>query len=124
MANARVTHFEITADDTRRAVSFYRDVFGWELAEWEGGQGYHLAHTGEGPGIDGAVTDRTLGQATVVTVQVDRPLEAVLDSIERCGGTVTGEIGEIPGVGRHAYVRDSESNLIGLVEPPSVRPDR
>lgn len=29
----KVVHFEITADDLKRAKNFYKDVFGWEIDE-------------------------------------------------------------------------------------------
>lgn len=85
MAN-RVVHFEITADDPDRAVAFYRDVFGWEISSWAGPAAYRLASTGsEGPGIDGAIMERSgYGQAVVNTIQVEdyeRAAEAI-----RAGG--------------------------------------
>jgi hypothetical protein len=30
----RVIHFEIPADDPRRAVKFYEKVFGWRIDKW------------------------------------------------------------------------------------------
>jgi catechol 2,3-dioxygenase-like lactoylglutathione lyase family enzyme len=29
----RVVHFEIHADDPKRAIKFYQDVFGWEIVK-------------------------------------------------------------------------------------------
>ena len=115
--SARVVHFEITADDLARAASFYRDVLGWDVAAWEGEMPYLLASTGEGPGIDGALMPRDHDQAVIVTAQVDQPLEQVLARVIAAGGALIGEIGDIPGVGRHAYVRDSEGNVVGLLQP-------
>ena len=56
----RVVHFEISADDPERAADFYRNVFGWEIAKWEGPIDYWLITTGDEkyPGIDGALKDR------------------------------------------------------------------
>lgn len=50
----RPVHFEILGDDPAALAEFYRGVFGWEIATWEG-QGYWLATTGAAgtPGIDG-----------------------------------------------------------------------
>ena len=39
----RVIHFEILADNPRRASKFYRDAFGWDIETWEGPQGYWLS---------------------------------------------------------------------------------
>lgn len=114
---SRVVHFEITADDPARAADFYRTAFGWELTTWGGPDEYWLASTGDGPGIDGAICARMHGQAVVTTIAVDRPLEEVLAQVRTSGGEVLGEIGLIPGVGRHCYARDTEGNVIGLLEP-------
>jgi catechol 2,3-dioxygenase-like lactoylglutathione lyase family enzyme len=56
----RVVHFEIHAADVDRAVSFYRDVFGWTVEDWSsftGGTPYFGLMTGEDsePGINGAI---------------------------------------------------------------------
>ena len=113
---ARVVHFEITADDPERAVAFYRDVFGWQISTW-GGEPYWLAGTGEGPGIDGAIMPRAHGQAVIDTIQVDGSLDDALARVTAAGGELLGEPGDIPGVGRHAYVRDTEGNVLGVLEP-------
>ena len=115
--SARVVHFEITADDPERAVAFYQDVFGWRPGTWGGSGDYWLVGTGEGPGIDGAIMRRALGQAVIDTVAVDGPIEPVLAKVAELGGEVLGEVGDIPGVGRHAYVRDTEGNVLGVLEP-------
>jgi predicted enzyme related to lactoylglutathione lyase len=114
---ARIVHFEITADDLPRAVGFYRAAFGWELSTWGGGDEYWLASTGEGPGIDGALMARAYEQAVITTVGVDEPIEQVLARVTALGGEVLTAVGDIPGVGRHAYVRDTEGNVLALLEP-------
>lgn len=114
---ARVKHFEITADDLPRAVHFYRRAFGWEISVWGGGDEYCLASTGDGPGIDGALMPRAYGQAVITTVAVEEPIEQVLARVAELGGEVLTDVGDIPGVGRHAYVRDCEGNVLGLLQP-------
>ena len=42
---SKVIHFEIPADDPKRAIKFYEDVFGWEIEKWEQGD-YWLVSTG------------------------------------------------------------------------------
>jgi len=34
----RIVHFEFGADDTKRAVKFYSDVFDWKLENWGGSE--------------------------------------------------------------------------------------
>ena len=44
----RVIHFEIVANNPKRAIEFYKEVFGWEFNQWNGPQEYWLVKTGEG----------------------------------------------------------------------------
>ena len=55
----RPVHFDITAENPDRAVSFYEQAFGWKFNHWGGGgpMDYWLIDTGETqPGI-AAFTD-------------------------------------------------------------------
>lgn len=68
---ARVVHFEITADDPKRAVRFYEQALGWKIEPYGGEMSYWLAATGpdDAPGIHGAIMPRSKpGENTVVTV--------------------------------------------------------
>jgi len=117
----RVIHFEINADDPLRAVKFYREVFGWKIEEWPGQANYWLATTGamEDPGINGAITNRLAPDASIVnTVQV-ADVDATVEKVKIAGGSMFGEKMDIPGIGLLVYVKDSEGNLVGLLQ--SVR---
>ena len=70
----RVSHFEITADDPKRAAEFYRQAFGWDVKDWGGPFTYLLATTGDKstPGIDGAILDRNdYRQGVINTIDVN-----------------------------------------------------
>jgi predicted enzyme related to lactoylglutathione lyase len=82
----RIIHFEITADDPERAAAFSRETFGWTLTEWEGPANYWLVSTGEGLGIDGAITGRTFEQAVINTVQVEGSLEDAVARVRKAQG--------------------------------------
>lgn len=111
-----ITHFEITADDMDRASAFYRDAFGWTLTATSLVDGYLLASTGPGAGIDGALMKREFrAQPSIVWVSVER-LEPALERVREAGGTV-GRTDEVPGIGRTAYIVDSEGNTVGVIEP-------
>jgi predicted enzyme related to lactoylglutathione lyase len=114
----RVVHFEISADDPERASGFYRSVFGWKIINWEGPVDYWLVTTGEKgtPGIDGGIKHRPEPDlTTVVTVEVES-VDETLDKITAGGGVILMPKTEIPGVGYHAYFRDTEGNVVGLME--------
>jgi uncharacterized protein len=125
-----VVHFEIFVDDLERAKKFYFDVLGWAFNFMEG-MDYTLVYPGgkvlEGPakvGINGGMALRTgpaqksrsTPNAFVCTVAVD-DLDAVLAKVESGGGTIDAPAESIPGIGRLAYIRDTEFNMIGLLQP-------
>lgn len=112
----RIIHFEIPADDPKRAVEFYRKVFGWKLDKW-GEMDYWLAMTGkEGePGIDGAITTRAQVASTVNTISVPS-IDDFTQKILKAGGKVVQPKMPIPGVGYFAYCMDTEGNLFGIMQ--------
>lgn len=118
----RVIHFEIGADNPERAVRFYEDVFDWKIKKWDGPVDYWLATTGEEAelGINGAIKHRVEPQQMVVNT-IDVPsIDDFIDKIRKAGGEVVMPRTEIPGVGFHAYCKDTEGNLFGIIEnnPP------
>jgi len=116
---AKVVHFEIPAEDMQRAVSFYRQAFGWEIGKWDGPMDYWLATTGpeEENGIHGAITKREgFNDSVVNTIAVESLAETVA-RIKAAGGTVLEERLEVPGVGLLAYFRDTEGNMFSALQP-------
>lgn len=114
---SRPVHFEIYGDDPEAATAFYSAVFGWKVDRW-GEQPYWLLSTGEqGPGIDGAAAPtENHGQQVVLIVEVD-DLTSAIDRVREAGGTADQEPAPIPGVGLHAYVRDPNGVVVGLLQP-------
>ncbi len=58
----KVMHFEIKADDPKRAMAFYEKVIGWKYEKYgDSSMDYWLVTAGEKaePGIDGAIQTRT-----------------------------------------------------------------
>ncbi|MFZ2173868.1 MAG: VOC family protein [Rhodococcus sp. (in: high G+C Gram-positive bacteria)] len=119
----RIVHFEIPYDDGDRARSFYRDAFGWSLAEIPD-MDYTMAITGPvtesgvsaEPGfINGGMTKRGEITSPVVTVDVEN-IDAALEKIESLGGKTVTARTPIGDMGFAAYFSDSEGNLIGLWE--------
>lgn len=118
----RPIHFEIHADDMDRAQAFYENMFGWTFNSWGDGQ-YRLVLTGEGPGIDGGMMRRHGAppqggepvNSWVCTVDVD-DLDAFVAKAGASGGSVALPRMAVPGVGWLAYVKDSEGNILGLMQ--------
>jgi uncharacterized protein len=114
---SRVVHFEIPIDEPDRAVAFYRNVFGWNVAKW-GPVDYWTMTTGAapGPGAEGALTPRgEAPEGVVVYVGVD-DIDHALRSIQEAGGTVLTDKMPIPTMGWSARFRDTEGNIIGLFQ--------
>ena len=113
----RIIHVEITADDVDRATKFYAAAFGWQPDQSPFVDGYVMAGTGEGQGIDAAIMRRQYqSQPAIAWLDVD-DIDTALESVRTAGGEVAGEIQTIPGQGRVGYVRDTEGNLLGLRQP-------
>lgn len=118
----RPVHFEILAEDPERVVNFYRNIFGWEIASWEGSEeAYWLATTGpeDAPGINGAFMGPHFDQAVINTIEVES-LEQTLAQVDAAGGRKVLGPNEIPGVGTHAYCADPSGILFGVLQPATV----
>jgi hypothetical protein len=121
----RVIHFEIHAEQPERAIAFYTAVLGWTFQKWEGPMPYWLVMTGPDtePGINGGLLPRqgpapADGQGVnsyVCTVGTD-DLDRSLAKSTQAGGTVVLPKMPIPGVGWLAYVKDTEGNILGMMQ--------
>jgi predicted enzyme related to lactoylglutathione lyase len=113
----RVIHFEIHADDPKRATKFYEKVFGWKISKWGGPAEYWLASTGEDKelGINGAIMKRTKNGSTWNTIGVSS-VDDFLQKIKKAGGKVIQKKTTIPGVGYMAYCKDTEGNIFGIMQ--------
>jgi predicted enzyme related to lactoylglutathione lyase len=122
----RVIHFEIHAEQPERAVKFYQTLFGWVITKWGGPADYWLCSTGAAtePGINGGLLVRrgptpSEGQsvnAFVCTVQVPN-LDSYWTKALGNGATAAVPKKPIPGVGWLAYVKDTEGNILGMMQP-------
>lgn len=120
----RLVHFEIHADDPARAQVFYASVFGWQFQQWDA-QEYWMIITGadDEPGINGGLMRRR-GQppangaavnAFVCTMMVPN-LDEYLEKAKNAGGMVVVEKSAIAGAGWLAYCKDTEGNIIGMMQ--------
>jgi predicted enzyme related to lactoylglutathione lyase len=117
-----IVHFEIPADDPRRASKFYSDVFGWRIQQWEN-MPYWIVSTTESdqngtprnPGaINGGMGKREGPlKSTVVTIRVN-DIDRALKTIEANGGKTVQKKQPIGDMGFTAYFKDSEGNVVGL----------
>ncbi len=122
---SRVVHFEIHASDPDRAVRFYTALFGWKITKWDGPTDYWLIDTGpaEQRGINGGLLRRHGPEpvemqpvnAFVCTVDVPNVDEFVAKA-QAAGGRIAVPKMPIPGIGWLAYVKDTEGNILGMMQ--------
>lgn len=116
----RFVHVEITAENLDRAKKFYAEALGWEGSDsGMPGMDYWLVASGspDENGIGGALMPRTYqAQATIATVGVDDVSES-MEKVKAAGGKINGDVQDIPGIGKHVYVTDTEGNVLGLLQP-------
>ncbi len=122
----RITHFEIQADEPERAAQFYRDVFGWEITKWEGGQmEYWIVMTAPKdstePGINGGLLRRPTKtpppecgtNAFTCTVVVEN-YDDIEKKILAHGGMVAMPKMALIGMAWQGYYLDCEGNVFGI----------
>lgn len=114
MSKHPVVHFEIPSKDRKKNSNFYKEIFGWELAEYDE-LNYTMFDPKEGPGggfppLDGKLnkTDRLL-----VYIGTD-DIEADLKKVESLGGKQVMGKTEIPGQGWFGVFTDPEGNTLAL----------
>ncbi len=119
-----VVHFEIQADDLKRAKAFYEKTFGWKIEQMmtkeQGGMDYWgLTTRPDGtPGINGGLYERPADHKLTTydcTIQVD-DIDAAVEAVKKNGGTIEKEKAEIPGVGWFARAKDTEGNIFGIMQ--------
>jgi len=132
----RPVHFEIHATDPAAVRAFYETVLGWRFQQW-GEIPYWIVSTGDGdpmagkphsdPGVDGgllprrgdAPLDGAAVNAFVMTVEVP-DCDAYVGRAISAGGSVALPADDMPGVGRLAYIKDPDGNLLGLLQPEAA----
>lgn len=113
-----VINFHLPADDVERARAFYQRAFGWEVEPFPGaGVPYFIgkAARSDADGIETAITARThLLQHPTPTIEVD-DIDSAMARITVLGGQQS-HVHAIPGLGRFGYAKDSEGNVIALLQ--------
>jgi predicted enzyme related to lactoylglutathione lyase len=114
----KVIHFEINADNPKRAVEFYEKVFDWKIGKYGGPAEYWLVETGpeKKPGINGAIMERMDKETTINTVEVPS-VDEYVKKIVKAGGKQVSKKNAIPGIGYFAYCKDTEGNMFGIMQP-------
>lgn len=124
-----VVHFEMPAEDRQRMVDFYSNTFGWKAQMMGEEMGnYVVVSTTESdeatgrPKQPGAINGGFYEKATspnkypsiVISVEDIKPH---MEKVKQAGGEVIGEPVEIPQVGWYVSFKDTEGNLVSMLQP-------
>lgn len=121
----KVVHFEIPADDLKRADKFYSEIFGWQINKTPFSEVYHLANTVETepsgmpktPGaINGAIGLRDNKMPHPIIVIKVKSIDKTIEKIEEGGGKLYAPKVAVGPIGFYAKVTDTEGNVIGIWE--------
>jgi uncharacterized protein len=122
MAHGDITHIDIPVADNAAATEFYSALFGWQIAEIPGYEGYpmwqapnKISGGGLAPRGEGFTQPRSY-------VEVDSIEAALAAAVER-GGAVTMPKTVISETSWFAAIVDPDGNAIGLYEGHTEAPE-
>lgn len=130
MKKSPVVHFEMPAKDLKRVADFYTKAFGWDMNQMGEDYGNYLLagttdtdenHMVQTPGtINGGFYKKDDGpgadQPPHVVISVEN-LEEGIQAVKDAGGEILGEPMDIPGIGTYVSFKDTESNIVGMLQP-------
>ena len=115
MAHGDITHLEIPVSDMARATGFYQDVFGWQITESPGYEGYPMWQAPNGVS-GGGLAPRSEGFTQPRSyVEVDS-IDETLERATAHGATVVMGRSPISETSWWAILKDPDGNEIGLYE--------
>ena len=110
----RLVHWEMPAEDDKRATEFYGRLFGWEWNTVDmPGLAYHMTQAGGEPG--GAVYSSQGGQRGPIVYFDTDDIDAHVARARELGGDAEDKQ-PIPGVGWFARCTDTEGNPFSLFQ--------
>ncbi len=121
-----IVHFDLPADDTKRAQAIYGDLFGWTFETAQGvPMEYHLIATRNldgSPGLAGGMGPRGAPDQQIVIYIGVPSVKTYLERVTALGGSIIMPRTPIPGVGSLAICEDTEGNRFGLVDDDQTMP--
>lgn len=122
MAHGDITHLEIPTGDFEAAKAFYGELFGWQIADVPGFEGYPMWQAPNQISGGGLVAPGGHHAQPVSMVEVDS-VDATLAKVTAGGGEVLQEKTPISETSAFAIFRDPDGNVLGLYEGVTEVPD-
>lgn len=116
-----ISYFEIQAEDTNRAINFYKEIFGWKFTKAEGlpVEYWRIDKAGVRGGLLKRPTKTPPSQfgtnAFVCSVEVAN-FDDTAQKIEGLGGIVALPKFAVPGTCWQGYFLDTEGNTFGIFQ--------
>jgi len=115
MAHGDITHIDIPVSDLAKAQAFYSGLFGWEISEMPGYEGYPMWQAPNkisGGGLAPRSDDFTQPRSYVEVDSIEETVTAAVAA----GATVLMEKQPISETSWWAVISDPDGNAIGLYE--------
>jgi uncharacterized protein len=122
MAHGDITHIDIPVSDLERSSTFYSTLFGWQIDEVPGYEGYPMwraPNQVSGGGLAPRAEDFSQPRSYVEVDSIEDTLAKVTDN----GGTVVMEKSPISETSWWAVFTDPDGNRVGLYEGVTQTPD-
>ena len=117
--SGRVIHFEIPVEESDRALTFFRKVFGWSSEPLNESSGTLVTGEQSDSGVDGYFFSKKTVPADyariIIAVEVDN-LEDHIERVKANGGEMLFGPIDYAGRGLMAYFRDTEGNIVGMLQ--------
>ena len=114
MAHNPVTHFEITAKDSKKLQDFYTKAFEWKLIDAP--QNYKMVDTNaDGHGIGGGIGQSRDGKGMLTVYIESDDIKGTLAKVEKLGGRTVMPATQAGPV-EIALFADPEGNVVGLAK--------
>lgn len=112
-----VVHWEITAQDGKKAQEFYAKLFNWNVNA-NNPMNYGLVDTHTKKGINGGIQQTPKGTPPMVTIYIEvDDLQAYLSKAQKLGGKTVVPPTVIPNMVTFAVFADpQEGTVVGLVK--------
>ncbi|HDQ07755.1 MAG TPA: VOC family protein [Methanoculleus sp.] len=116
---ATIVHFDLPADDTERAKTFYSSLFGWTFELAPGWEDFYFITTAAGdgsPGVGGGMGRRGAPGQNITNYIGVASVDSCLGDVVRLGGKVLLGKTAVQKFGYLAVCEDTEGNTFGLWE--------
>jgi len=120
----KLVHFEIPADDLKRAKGFYKDIFGWKIEDVPN-MDYTMLYTTEVDEkympkekgvINGGMWKRERSNEGPVLVISVSSIDDYAEKIKKNGGEMLMSKQKVGDMGYYAKFTDPEGNIMGIWE--------